>query len=145
MNLVIGFGNPLRGDDGAGPSVAEAVHRRRDDVQVLTPQQLLPEHAEVIARAHVVVFVDAADGPTPGAVDCRALRAAPDLVPDHAMTPQGILALAHSAYGADPEAWLVTVQGARFDVHRGLSHAVAAAVPLAARYIDSLLTPRRID
>ena len=32
MTLVIGFGNPLRGDDAVGPSVARAAEIERSDV-----------------------------------------------------------------------------------------------------------------
>ncbi len=145
MNLVIGYGNPLRADDGAGHAVAEAVRLQRQDVQVLTPTQLLPEHADAVASAHVVVFVDASEGPTPGVVDCRSVRAVHGLVPDHTMTPERLLALAHSAFGADPDAWLVTIRGARFGLHEGLSHTVAAAIPEAAALVIERLAPRHDD
>ena len=59
--LVIGYGNTLRGDDGVGPKVAEAVEALQlPGVRTLVCQQLSPEHAEPISRARVVVFVDAA-------------------------------------------------------------------------------------
>jgi hydrogenase maturation protease len=63
--LVIGYGNTLRGDDGVGPRVAEAVERLQlPGVRTLICQQLSPEHAEMISQAERVVFVDAAvDGP----------------------------------------------------------------------------------
>ena len=59
--LVIGYGNTLRGDDGVGPRVAEAVAAMAlPGVRTLGCHQLAPEHAEAISRADRVVFVDAA-------------------------------------------------------------------------------------
>ena len=58
--LVVGYGSALRSDDTAGRYVAEAIERRAlPGVTVSTPTQLVPELAELIARATRVVFVDA--------------------------------------------------------------------------------------
>ena len=59
--LVIGYGNTLRRDDGVGPGVAEAVAALGlPGVQTLACALLTPELAEPVARAGMVVFVDAA-------------------------------------------------------------------------------------
>jgi hydrogenase maturation protease len=59
--LVIGHGNELRGDDGAGPSVARAVASwHLPGVRTLAVHQLTPELAEDLAQTKRVVFVDAA-------------------------------------------------------------------------------------
>jgi hydrogenase maturation protease len=59
--LVIGYGNTLRGDDGVGPRVAEAVRALRlPGVSTLVCQMLTPEHAAPISLAQTVIFVDAA-------------------------------------------------------------------------------------
>ena len=58
--FVIGYGNSLRGDDGAGPEVARRVMALDlPDAEVLEAHQLLPEHAEMISHYERVVFVDA--------------------------------------------------------------------------------------
>ena len=64
--VVAGYGNPLRGDDGAGWRVACAVRERyagRPDVEVLAGQQPVPEWAPVLAGAGVAYLVDAAPVP----------------------------------------------------------------------------------
>ncbi len=76
MTLVIGYGNPLRTDDAAGPEVARRLACVRPDVEVMTPQQLVPELAASIARASTVVFIDAAIGGSPGTVQCDPVRPA---------------------------------------------------------------------
>jgi len=59
--LIIGYGNPLRGDDGAGWQAAGILKERiRDErVQVVRSHQLMPEMAEAISRARKVIFIDA--------------------------------------------------------------------------------------
>ena len=74
MNLVIGYGNPLRRDDGFGAVVANEVGHRLD-AAVLAPQQLLPEHTDIVRRALSVIFVDASIGvESPGNITCAAIK-----------------------------------------------------------------------
>ena len=112
--LVIGYGNGLRSDDGAGPRVAELL-ASDDDVAVLVRHQLVPELADDLRGRKVVVFVDAATTLSPGAVATRRLLAstaaqAPGLT--HHCDPDGLLLLAERLYGARPRAFLVTVGAA---------------------------------
>jgi hydrogenase maturation protease len=108
--LVIGYGNLLRGDDGVGPRVAEAVEMLHlPGVCTLIRQQLSPEDAEPISRAKTVVFVDAAVD-APHEVQLR------ELVPGdttqlmaHAADPRTMLALARDVFGHAPRAWLLTI------------------------------------
>ena len=76
--LIIGYGNPLRGDDGVGWRVAEAVAAALPDgaAEVLTVHQLTPELAELMSRADRVIFIDAAAEGEAGEVSCFALKSA---------------------------------------------------------------------
>ena len=57
--LVIGYGNTLRSDDGAGQRVAELVAEwKLPNVRSLPVHQLTPELAEPISQAELVIFVD---------------------------------------------------------------------------------------
>ncbi len=59
-SLVIGYGNDLRSDDGAGRVVADRIEAMRlPDVAVRSVMQLTPELALDIAGVDTVVFVDA--------------------------------------------------------------------------------------
>lgn len=140
MNLVVGFGNPLRSDDGLGSVVATDVGRRLD-VDVLTPQQLLPEHTDVLRRARSVVFVDASTGvDAPGHVTCTVLQPAGRPGLGHVITPADLLGLTRLAYGTAPTAWLITVAGERFEFGTQLSPAVLAAVPTVITLVETILT-----
>jgi len=64
---VVGVGNELRGEDGAGPHVALAIQQSRlRGVRVLITQQLAPELAESVSQAEEVIFVDAVVGGAEG-------------------------------------------------------------------------------
>jgi hydrogenase maturation protease len=137
--LVIGYGNTLRGDDGIGPAVAEAiVARALPGVRVVVVHQLTPELAPDLAGCRRAVFVDAAA--TGEAVTVTPLTddaPAPSLA--HAADPRGLLALARAAYGRGPEAWLVAVPGADFGYRDGLSEVGRERARSAASEVERLL------
>jgi hydrogenase maturation protease len=147
--LLIGYGNPLRGDDGVAWAVARAVRAAGAPHRILTAHQLTPELASDVADADRVVFLDAACDAEPGQVTARPVHPAdgpPHGLTQHAYDPGALLWLARQAHGRAPEeAWLVTVGAGRFDCGEALSPAVEAAVPQAcAEALRCLeLGPRR--
>ena len=139
MTVVIGYGNPLRGDDGAGPKVAAAVGAVLPELEVLTPQQLTPELAATLARADLVVFIDAAVGDTPGTVSCDPVRCGEGAWADHALSPSALLRLTRDAYGLEPPAWLVRIHGQGFGLGAELSAPVVRALPRAIERVHALV------
>ena len=145
MMLIIGYGNPLRGDDGVGWRVAEAARAALPEgaATVLTVHQLTPELAEPISRAGRVVFVDAAAEGEPGTVNCFGLEDTgqrPVLQPigSHLTTPDALLAMAGELFGRRPPATMVTIVGESFEVSEALTPLVEAAVPEAVARIVAL-------
>jgi hydrogenase maturation protease len=138
--LVIGIGNPLCGDDGAGPAVVAALpvspHARYLDVH-----QLLPELADDIARARRVIFVDASVTAT--AVTVR--RVAPTEgrgLRSHVLSPQALLRLCQEAYGTLPRsAWVVEIPASGFDLGAGLSPHTRQGVDAAVEAVARLIGP----
>jgi len=108
--LVIGYGNSLRRDDGVGPRVAEAIETLQlPGVRTLVCQLLSPEHADPIARARRVIFVDAAVDKTDG-VHLRLLEPGEtSQLMAHAADPRTMLALARDVFGHTPKAWWLTI------------------------------------
>jgi hydrogenase maturation protease len=138
MILVIGYGNPLCGDDGVGPHVVERLVNvgLPANVEYLTLRQLTPELAEPISRAEAVIFIDAAaGGGTAGSITCRKLEpvATPFETTQGAFTHHikaGILIeSARFLYGRQPAAWLYTVTGEDFNLGNSFSPAVESALP----------------
>lgn len=108
--LVIGYGNSLRRDDGVGPRVAEAIEELNlPSVRTLVCQQLSPEHADPLARARRVVFVDAAVDCLDGVKLCKLEPGATTQLMAHAADPRTMLALARDVFGHAPEAWWLTI------------------------------------
>ncbi|EAV45491.1 Ni,Fe-hydrogenase maturation factor [Stappia aggregata IAM 12614] len=61
--LLIGYGNPGRGDDGLGPALSEAIAARSlPGLEVDTDYQLVAEHALAVSSHDVVIFADAEIG-----------------------------------------------------------------------------------
>jgi hydrogenase maturation protease len=108
--LVIGYGNCLRHDDGVGPRVAEAIEELNlPGVRTLVCQQLSPEHAEPVARARRVIFVDAAVDEMGGVKFRKLAPGETSQLMAHAADPRTVLALARDVFGHAPEAWWLTI------------------------------------
>ena len=128
--LIVGYGNPLRGDDALGWRAAERLRERVHDpeVEILTLHQLTPELMDPVSRAERVVFIDACIGATPGEIRERAVVPGPSSAAafTHHATPEALLAGARALYGRAAEAWMVSVTGADFALSAELSSAVGA-------------------
>lgn len=143
LSLVIGYGNPLRGDDGVGPRVARilAASRPCAALRVIVCRQLTPELAQAVSRAGQVIFVDACVGPPPGRIGIRHATPSAGYTPglSHGLPPDDLLALTALAYGRCPPARVVTLAGANFEHGGGLSPRVRAAVPRLLATVRGLL------
>jgi len=144
MILLIGFGNPFRRDDGAGPALALKIASMgvRSEVRVLTPQQLTPELAEELAAPDVsaVLFIDAsvagaAAAGAPAPDSCPALSVVESNPGNsclgHHFSPSTLLAYSRSLYGASPPAWLLSVPGHDFGYGEGFSDETDRLLPAA--------------
>jgi len=130
--LVLGYGNPLRCDDGLGWQVAVELFRanKSPEVLVLPGHQLTPELAEPISRAETVLFIDSARQGKPGEFRCDQVRSQPGPVPfTHHLSPSGLLDLSSELYGCCPRAYLLTICGESFEVGESLSATVSARLP----------------
>ncbi|MBL8864560.1 MAG: hydrogenase maturation protease [Gemmataceae bacterium] len=136
--LLVGIGNTLRRDDGAGASVVERFVGRAD-CHVLVVHQLLPEHVDELTRCDRVVFVDAAINTD----RVRFERLTPSRSPPslgHAGDPGWHLAFCESLHGYSPEAWLLTIPATDLGFGDGLSLAAEEAVEEAVRLLEAHIT-----
>jgi hydrogenase maturation protease len=142
--LIIGYGNPLRGDDAMGLVAAERLGG-------LAVHQLTPELAEPIAHSDAVIFLDADVTVAPGEISVKPCgadlqvcagppgparpKAGPPI--DHVATPDALLQLAHLVYGTAPTACLIGMGGVDFELREGLSAAAERAVERAVEFVKS--------
>lgn len=140
--MIIGYGNPLRGDDGLGWQAARRLADEvRDGVDVIACHQLMPELAEPLSRADRAVFIDAAPpGDPPGTIVMGSVqpRPADPGAFTHHLDPAGLLELARSLYGQAPPAELITVAGQQFGFSEQLSPPVQAALENIVRLMKAL-------
>jgi hydrogenase maturation protease len=130
--LVIGIGNPLRGDDGVGELLAEQVGGR-------SVQQLTPELAEELAHLEAVLFIDAWQAPAgamPQLIDVSPAGDSADCAtarpPDsHRLEPAALLAMSQLLYGRAPEAQLLLVPATTFEHGTALSVELRQVLPRA--------------
>jgi hydrogenase maturation protease len=141
--LVVGYGNPLRGDDAVGWHVARAVavDPRLAGAHVLAVHQLLPELAADLRDARLAVLVDARLGEPPGRISVTRVAPAGDGPGawTHHLTPAALAGLARDVYGAAGEVVVVAVGIASTEPGPDLSPAVAAAVPRIHAVVTDLV------
>ncbi len=141
--LVIGYGNTLRQDDGVGPYVAERVSDLGlPGVRTHVAAQLNPEHAELLSKARLVVFVDASVSPG-RKVGLRPVRAAATLqLTTHAADPATLVALARDLFGRAPEAWSLTIPAMQLGFGEEFSPFAWLGVDAALDEVTTLLRSR---
>jgi hydrogenase maturation protease len=135
--LVLGYGNPGRGDDGLAVRLVEALQDAMPGgVDVEASFQPGIEHAAAVAEHDWVLFVDAAaEGPSP--CDVRKVEPLPNAAfSSHVVDLGSILAIAEQSFGSRTPAWLLAVRGYDFDMAEELSEG-------AARNLDAALARAR--
>jgi hydrogenase maturation protease len=123
-DLLIGIGNPLRGDDGVGPLLLEELAQdwngwRTASAELKAVHQLTPELALAVADVQRVLFVDACvvsvrSGPW---IETLAVAGDPvgcDSLGSHQLAPATLVALAHTLYGWQGEGALLRVPAFAF-------------------------------
>lgn len=105
--LIIGYGNTLRGDDGAGIRAAERLRDSGANLDVVTVHELQPELIDAIARRSLVVFID-------GSLNVdnlhrREIFPSTSSVPSqsHHLVPEQLLALSRMIHGTAPASAIV--------------------------------------
>ena len=142
--VVVGYGNPYREDDGVGPYVAALVRRRLEGaagVRVLACRQLGPGLVEEFAGVKVAVLVDAGTRPISGGWKFETIKpdpARPGHV-THSCRPEYLAGLCRMVNGPETVFWLLTVQGERFGLGRGLTAASRRRAGAASRVLVKII------
>lgn len=146
--VVIGVGNRLRRDDGAGLAVVERLRAADLDARLLGLEHVPPDLYEQWAGASRVILVDAASsGAAPGTL--RRFDGA-DPVPGvslrlstHGFGLEQAVELARALDQLPASLTVYAIEGATFDSGEGLTPAVAAAADDLALLIRTELEGAR--
>ncbi|MGD8486416.1 MAG: hydrogenase maturation protease [Chloroflexota bacterium] len=155
---IIGYGNTLRRDDGAGAVAARLLaadpRLAADEVVVEERYQLLPEMALDIADASLVIFVDADARGLPGSVEIHELEPAAAARSDadaraepgassHHVGGGELVALAGELTGRRPRAVAIGIGVADLEIGEGLSAPVEAALPRVVDIVVDIVAEHR--
>ena len=145
--VVIGYGNPNRGDDAIGQQVvAQLQALKTPDLEACSVHQLTPELSGKLARATIAIFVDACKLKNTDTVQVKSLvpcgtETTGSALPGfgHSCSPCSLLALTQSVYGHFPKTWWVEVPADDFTVGHPLSALAEQGVEQALQAIASLI------
>ncbi|SDW45909.1 hydrogenase maturation protease [Nitrosomonas oligotropha] len=121
--LLLGYGNPGRGDDALGPLLVEHIAQLQlADVACLVDMQLLIEHAADLTDFDRIIFVDA-DMSCQEPFEFSTVTAEKDAsYTSHALTPAAVLYVYQQIHShAAPPAILLRIRGYRFELGDYLS------------------------
>lgn len=141
--LVIGYGNTLRGDDGAGQKVAQLVADwKLQNVISLAVHQLTPELSETMAKANLVIFVDtvAVTNREEKELQIKKLNVNDKIdILGHSSNPENILFLTQLLYQKSPTAYWLLIPGIHFAFGETLSEVTERFIPLALAEIKEII------
>ncbi len=145
--LVIGVGNPSRGDDAIGPLLLEQLRaemarggaEEQSAIELLDAYQLQPEHALDLHGRQRVIVVDAShSAPAPFVV--TAVTADPShAFSTHSLSPAALAAVYQRLYGTAPGLRVLAIRGERFGLGEGLSASAAANLEAALAWLRAEL------
>jgi hydrogenase maturation protease len=144
--LVIGYGNPGRGDDGLGPALAERLEGLHlPGVTVESDYQLAIEHAAMAAEHDVVVFADAAmDAGEPFYFRPLEAAHAPPSFTSHGISPEEVMYLTGSCFRSFPAGYVLGIRASEVDDFReGLSSSAEENLGKALEHLLRFIAPHR--
>jgi Ni,Fe-hydrogenase maturation factor len=149
MLLIIAYGIPLRGDDGAGIVLGELLEhccrRRCIATRQLVCQQLAPDLVPEMTRPEItrVVFTDTrvatADGNGLSVIAEALDMNNSGLVSGHHLSPETLLLIASKLHQREVKAWQITVPGISFGHGQSFSSVTCRAFSQAQPILESFL------
>ena len=140
--LVLGYGNPLRRDDGLGWQIAVQLFRANTslEIEILPCHQLTPELADSVSHADAVFFIDSTRQGVPGEFRCVEIPPQTGPLPlTHDLSPAALLDLSSELFGSCPRAYLLTICGESFEAGESLSPIVVSRLPQLKAHLRELI------
>lgn len=140
-SLIIGYGNPLRGDDSVGQIVARALSQWHiPNVKILTLHQLAPELADDLAKIDTVYFIDACMDVTlehPRVTEIYSNHSPINV--SHFSSPLDLLVLTKQLYDCEPQAYLIEIPAESFELSEDISAKAQKGVREVLEYLREAL------
>jgi len=140
---VIGYGNPLRSDDGIGWALAEQLEKicSDPDLEIQTFIQLVPEMAARFKDFERIVFIDAAVKGLPGEISIVNWTEGRnyDQASTHEFDIGDLVRFSEINQSDLPELFLFTVSGSDFSVGDTLSAVVRDKAPNILKTLEKLV------
>lgn len=145
--LVIGYGNTLRSDDGAGQKVVQIIDRwNLPQIRSLFVHQLTPELAVLLAEVELAFFIDVyciAEDTGIKDSSIQVIRVdGQSTVGEgvgHLSDPQSLLYLTNLVYGQVPSAWWILIPAINFEFGEKMSALTTLGINKAVEEIKNIL------
>jgi hydrogenase maturation protease len=150
--LVIGYGNTLRSDDGAGQIVADRIASwNLPNLRSLAVHQLTPELAEDLANTDIVIFVDAVISSKQNSekIEIQHLECNRNYSNSgHTANPRSLLYLSKIVYNRSPLAYWILIPAINFEfgekisslTQQGIAQTLLAIEQIIDRTTNNLLS-----
>ncbi|MFT5743521.1 MAG: hydrogenase maturation protease [Paracoccaceae bacterium] len=137
--LLIGYGNPGRGDDGLGPAFAQRIaDKALPGLSVEIDYQLMADHALMISQHDLVIFVDAIIGSDVPFVFTELTEIAPANMGSHSVTPEAAIALSQLLFQTTPRAFVLGIAADKVgEIAEGLCPAALGNLDVAEAFFIS--------
>jgi hydrogenase maturation protease len=131
--LLIGYGNPGRGDDGLGPAFAQRIaDKKLPGLSVEIDFQLMADHSLTISQHDLVIFVDATVACDDPFIFTELTDVTPQNLGSHSVTPEAAVALSRLLFQTTPRAFVLGIAGDHVgEIEEGLSAAALISLSLA--------------
>ena len=144
--VVIGYGNPGRGDDALGPECLkrleawQAARRGASGIEFIEDLQLNPECAVDLVGRELVLFIDAHVSCPPPFTFTRLRPARDASYSSHVMSPAAVVQVYEEIYGHPaPPSFLLSVRGEAFELGAPMSRDAEASLDSACRFCERLV------
>lgn len=145
--LIIGIGNNTRQDDGLGWYFLDYLETEDFNTEnLLYKYQLMVEDAEIISAYETVIFVDASKKHSANGFKIERIFPSEQVAfSTHAVPPNQILNLCATIYQKKPKAYIIKIDGYKWDFKIALSKEAQTNLNNALKCFTQLLLPRIIQ
>lgn len=139
--LIIGYGNTLRNDDGAGPFVAGELNRKYGNkINIIETHQLLPEIAENISKHKIIIFIDAFISDKNYEVIVEKIELQNNYFSfSHIYSAETLMSISKELYNTNAEAYIIKIPAVDFNFGDKLSEVTKTKCFEAIKKIENLI------